>query len=74
MRWIGKRGLTKSPLLYLLYRQGKHPKQFGHYFDQYFSQIRGDLSENSQTAKITFETFKKLDKRIIILPNFLSDL
>lgn len=74
VRDISKRELTKSSLFYLSRRQGKHPKQFNHCLDQYFSQSKGDLGENLETAKVTFEMFKELDKRIIIVANFLGSL
>ena len=74
MRCINKRGLTEPSLVYLPCRQGKHPEQFNHYLDQYFSQSGGDISENLETAKVTFEMFKELGKRIIIVANSLRGL
>jgi hypothetical protein len=61
-------------LVYLSCRQGKHPEQFNHYLDQYFSQSKGDCSEDLETAKVTFEMFKEFDKRIIIASKSLSSL
>jgi hypothetical protein len=72
--WTNKHELSESALLYLLRRQGKDFKQLNHYFDQYFSHRRGDLGEDFETAKVMFETFKKLDECIITSANSLSGL
>ncbi len=74
MKCISKRGLTKSSQFYLLRRQGKHPKQFNHCLDQYFSQLAGDPGEDLKTVKVTFEMFKELGKRIVIVADSLSGL
>jgi hypothetical protein len=66
--------LTESALFYLLRRQSKDFEQFNHYFDRYFSHSRGDLGEDSETAKVMLETFKKLDKCVITGANSLSGL
>jgi hypothetical protein len=58
----------------LLRRQSKDFKQFDHYFDQYFSHGRRDLGEDFKTAKVMFETLKKLNKCIITGANSFSGL
>jgi hypothetical protein len=74
VRCISKHELTKSTLFYLLCRQSKDSKQFNHYFDRYFSHGRGDLSEDFETTKVVFETFKKINKCLITGANSLSGL
>jgi hypothetical protein len=69
-----KHKLTESALFYLLCRQSEDIKQFNHYFDQYFSDSRGDLCEDFETAKVMFKTFKKVDKCVITGTNSLSSL
>ena len=74
MRYISKDKLTESALFYLLRRQSKDFKQLNHYFDQYFSHSGGDTGEDFETAKVMFETFKKLNQCIITGANSLSGL